>query len=267
MIDEVKPMSEEDFISRYIKAGETNVSNLLLHHYHEFGMTTAQLVIYLELKSALDRGVSMPDVHAVATWLQTSDDQVYGQIQKMMSNGLLRQSIRHDGTGKEEVYYDFSPLLERMRTVIKSSGDHDEVAGEESSTEQEVADDARQKPSRQDVYNQIQQEFGRMLSPFQMDQVADWLDKDHYSPEMILMALKEAVMNGTFKFSYMDRILLNWYQNNNKTPAEVNSAKQRFLQKRAKKVEGDEVKPSQDHIPIFKLGGNKSRHQNKSSQA
>ncbi|WP_367341598.1 DnaD domain-containing protein [Limosilactobacillus sp.] len=251
-------MAEEDFINRYIQAGETNVSNLLLHHYHEFGMTTAQLVIYLELKSALDRGVSMPDVHAVATWLQTSDDQVYGQIQKMMSNGLLRQSIRHDGTGKEEVYYDFSPLLERMKTVTMEPDHHFNDGDEGAANEADVnVSSPKQKPSRQDVFNQIQQEFGRMLSPFQMDQVADWLDKDHYSPEMILMALKEAVMNGTFKFSYMDRILLNWYQNNIKTPAEVNAAKQKFLQKRTNMAKGDEVKPSHEHIPIFKIGGDK----------
>lgn len=246
-------MAEEDFLNRYIQDGETNVSNLLLHHYHEFGMTTAQLVIYLELKSALDRGVSMPDVHEVATWLQTSDDQVYAQIQKMMSNGLLRQSIRRDGTGKEEVYYDFSPLLERMKTVILS-GDE---SNDHTSESDDSGDSDTPKPSRQDVYNQIQQEFGRMLSPFQMDQVSEWLDQEHYSPEMILMALKEAVMNGAFKFSYMDRILLNWYQNNIKTPAQVNAAKKEFLQKKAKKVKGDEAKPSHEHIPIFKLGENK----------
>lgn len=250
-------MAEKDFINRYIMAGETNISNLLLHHYHDFGMTTAQLVIYLELKSALDRGVSMPDVHAVATWLQTSDDQVYAQIQKMMSNGLLRQSIRHDGTGKEEVYYDFSPLLERMKTVITKSNQSSGKDSEQSTIKTASSDDLTLKPSRQDVFNQIQQEFGRMLSPFQMDQVSDWLDKDHYSPEMILMALKEAVMNGTFKFSYMDRILLNWYQNNIKTPAEVNSAKQKFLKRRASQVKNNDVQPSNEHIPIFKIGEDK----------
>ncbi|WP_283583832.1 DnaD domain-containing protein [Limosilactobacillus difficilis] len=241
-------MGEDDFINQYITAGETNVSNLLLHHYHEFGMTTAQLVIYLELKSALDRGVSMPDVHEVATWLETSDDQVYSQIQKMMANGLLRQGIRHDGAGKEEVYYDFSPLLERMKTVRLGNNDEDLT---QATAKEETA---HSQPTRQDVYNQIQQEFGRMLSPFQMDQVAEWLDRDHYSPEMILLALKEAVMNGTFKFSYMDRILLNWYQNNIKTPAEVNAEKAKFLKKRADQQQNNEVKPSQEHIPIFKLG-------------
>ena len=62
-------MTETNSLVRYLKAGETSISNILLHHYHELGMSTAQLVVYLEFKSYLDRGVIDPDIRQIARHL------------------------------------------------------------------------------------------------------------------------------------------------------------------------------------------------------
>ena len=52
----------ENILQRYLAAGETLISNLLLHHYKELGLTTSQLVLYLQLKSYQDQGVANPDI-------------------------------------------------------------------------------------------------------------------------------------------------------------------------------------------------------------
>ena len=44
-------MAKQDFLFSYLQAGETSISNLLLHHYREIGMTSGELLVYLELKS------------------------------------------------------------------------------------------------------------------------------------------------------------------------------------------------------------------------
>lgn len=49
-------MAENQFLMTMLEAGSTNVSNLLLHHYHDIDMTTGELMVYLELKSYIDRG-------------------------------------------------------------------------------------------------------------------------------------------------------------------------------------------------------------------
>jgi hypothetical protein len=41
----------ENILQRYLAAGETLISNLLLHHYKELGLTTSQLVLYLTIES------------------------------------------------------------------------------------------------------------------------------------------------------------------------------------------------------------------------
>ena len=37
--------------------------------------------------------------------------------------------------------------------------------------------------------------FGRPLSPIELEMIGQWLNTDHYSPELIRLALREAVLN------------------------------------------------------------------------
>ena len=55
-------MPDASLLQHYLQAGETNISNLLLHHYKELGMTTSQFVLYLQFKSYLYRVIINPDV-------------------------------------------------------------------------------------------------------------------------------------------------------------------------------------------------------------
>ena len=70
-------------------------------------------------------------------------------------------------------------------------------------------------------YNQIEIEFGRPLSPVEQETIRDWLTTDHYLPEVILLALREAVLNAAYSLKYMDRILLNWERRHLKTAQQV----------------------------------------------
>ncbi|HAJ54872.1 MAG TPA: DNA replication protein DnaD, partial [Lactobacillus sp.] len=71
------------------------------------------------------------------------------------------------------------------------------------------------------VFNQIEIEFGRPLSPIEQETIRDWLTTDHYLPEVILLALREAVLNSAYSLKYMDRILLNWERRHLKTAQQV----------------------------------------------
>ena len=37
--------------------------------------------------------------------------------------------------------------------------------------------------------------------------IGQWLNTDHYSPELIRLALREAVLNQAYSLKYIDRIL------------------------------------------------------------
>ncbi len=48
----------DSFANTLIKSGQTTVATLLLEHYRELGMSNTEFLIYLQIKSYNDRGIS-----------------------------------------------------------------------------------------------------------------------------------------------------------------------------------------------------------------
>ena len=71
------------------------------------------------------------------------------------------------------------------------------------------------------LYQGFEKEFGRPLSPIELEMIGQWLNTDHYSPELIRLALREAVLNQAYSLKYIDRILLAWERKNITTKEQV----------------------------------------------
>ena len=59
------------------------------------------------------------------------------------------------------------------------------------------------------IYSVFEKEFGRVLSPTEVEIVNKWTESN-ISEEIIKEALKEAVLNGVHNMRYIDSILLSW---------------------------------------------------------
>ncbi len=59
------------------------------------------------------------------------------------------------------------------------------------------------------LFSVFEKEFGRQLSPIEIELINAWQD-NNYSEELILEALKEAVLNGVSNLRYIDKILYEW---------------------------------------------------------
>lgn len=71
------------------------------------------------------------------------------------------------------------------------------------------------------MYQLFEQEFGRPLSSIEFQRIGQWLEEDHYQPEILKLALREAVLNQAYSFNYVDRILLSWERKNLRTKQQV----------------------------------------------
>ncbi|CAM3292795.1 phage replisome organizer N-terminal domain-containing protein [Vagococcus fessus] len=69
--------------------------------------------------------------------------------------------------------------------------------------------------NKQTTFSKVEQEFGRPLSPIEMETINYW--EEDYTEDMIDCAIREAVMNGKYNFKYIEAILRNWEKNNLKT--------------------------------------------------
>lgn len=67
-----------------------------------------------------------------------------------------------------------------------------------------------------ELYNYIETEFGRLLSPTEIEKVQSWLSS--YEINIIKLAIQKAILNGKRNFSYINGILNNW---KNKTYDEI----------------------------------------------
>lgn len=67
------------------------------------------------------------------------------------------------------------------------------------------------------IYNIIEQEFGRPISPMECEIINTW----DYPIDVIKLAIKEAVSSNNCAIKYIDRIIYNWKRKNIKSVADA----------------------------------------------
>ncbi|HWI54991.1 MAG TPA: DnaD domain protein, partial [Desulfobacteria bacterium] len=85
------------------------------------------------------------------------------------------------------------------------------------------------------VCKAFEKEFARLLSPMEIEQINLWVNDFNGNTELILEALKRAVMLGKHNFKYIDIILLEWHKNNLNTISEVLSFEANFRERQAQR--------------------------------
>ncbi|HEY4399902.1 MAG TPA: DnaD domain protein [Lactobacillaceae bacterium] len=191
----------------FLTAGHTSVSNLLLQRYRQLGMTNDDLALFLQIEALKNQGDVLPTPGLLARRLQVTEEVVTTRLRHLMQLKLLTLSTQ---SGVES--YDWQGLYTQL------------VAGAAATNTPEIENDGAQ--ARRSIFQSIEAEFGRPLSPLEMSTIGKWFDNEHYQPEMMLLALQEAVANGVRNLRYIERILLNWRQNNIQTPTAAQVAKQ-----------------------------------------
>ncbi|KRO10621.1 DnaD domain-containing protein [Paucilactobacillus hokkaidonensis] len=231
---------EASFMNRFVGAGQTVINNLILHHYRQIGMTTAQLMVYLQLKSYIDRGIPSPDINVIAQNLGTQATQVYELMHQMIEQKLMTHKTQVDEAGKQSDYYDFSILLEKLAQLDQQK--------------ETKVEEVKQDNQRSDVFDKIEVEFGRPLSPIEMETVSKWIDEDHYSVDLILIALQEAVLNQVWNLKYMDRILRSWEKQHITTTQQIDQQRKNRTQQQGKNnQEHQQKRVNGPKIPLFKI--------------
>ena len=94
----------------------------------------------------------------------------------------------------------------------------------------------------------VEGEFGRSLSALEYETLNGWLKQDGYAPDLIRLAVKEAVLRQALSLKYIDRILINWERHGLTTAAQV----QAYLERRDKdQPNNQEAVYDQIDIPLL----------------
>lgn len=204
------------------KLGFTTLQNGLIAYYPQLKISDPELILIIQLEAFAQKGENFPTNEQIAANTNFSTGEVASIIQQLIDQNYLTIDQLTDNQGRIGNFYNLANLYQQLddflttNVMIKSHQDHTE----------KVSDSLDNNPLNT-LARQFEIEFGRYLSPIEREEIAAWLSVDHYDPEIIKLALREAVLSQAYSLKYVDRILLNWQRHNLKTVAQV----QKFLQR------------------------------------
>lgn len=88
------------------------------------------------------------------------------------------------------------------------------------------------------IFEIIEKEFGRTLSPIEYEIIKAWLDHD-ISEDLIKEAIKEATFNGVSNLRYIDKILYEWGKLNIQTVKDVENHRKKRAQRKDEEADSN----------------------------
>ena len=182
------------FQEHWIYSGSTSVPNALLQNYRKLQLTADECLLIAWLMQRHPEESFVIDVRATCIQFGIDERQLFSLIQHLMDRQVLEIKQRESQDGKKVDYYSFKPLLRQLEVLFKQNS-----FSVEKMSQKDV-----------NVLALIEQEFNRQLSGFEIEMISGWIHKDKYPQELIVAALKEAILNQAHNVKYIDRILLAW---------------------------------------------------------
>src|SRR5699024_4020762 len=91
-----------------------------------------------------------------------------------------------------------------------------------------LVNEAEEENEEGKLFLLFEKEFGRPLSPFEIETINIWLDEDKMKPTLIISALREAVLMSKLNFKYIDRILREWQRKGVQSVEQAKKASEDF---------------------------------------
>lgn len=197
------------YLSAY-KTGNLVLPTELLFHFHEIFDNSDDFLVWQFFY--LQNTTSLEEISPVQ--IAESIGKSVAEVNRSMSNltekGLLQyKTIALNG--EIEAVFDALPALERLDEIVESR----------SSVAQTISQNVLK-----DLVETFQQELGRLLTPFEIEDLTKTIQDDKINPELVTAALREAVFNGKANWRYIQAILRNWRREGITTVAQVEAKRE-----------------------------------------
>lgn len=232
---------KEKIALEILKEGYLTIPNIILKNYQKLGMNEEEFVLLLQIQSILESGYQTLNFDKIASLMGKDSAQIYKMIHSLLEKKLLCLTPATNEKGINYDQYSLDPLYKK----IIGLKDQEEKTVETSRSSSSLT-------TKQTIFQKMEEEFGRPLTPIEIETVNDWLEQDHYSPQIIILALKEAVLSNVYNLKYIDKILLTWEKKGIKTASDVEREREKRRGKVKTKI-GNKNKPK---IPLIKWSQN-----------
>ena len=194
------------------KQGHIVIPLFMLQHYKELKLEIGEFLFLMYLYNLGNKFIFDPSKFASDLNLDIKDIMNY--IGALSDKHFIRVEVMKNDKGLMEEMVLMDDFYSKLSLITM-----DEI-NNASSTDSS------------NIYEVIEKEFGRTLSPMEYEIIRAWLDNG-MSEELIQEAIKEATYNGVSNLRYIDKILYEWSKLGIKNAKDVSDNKK----KRAKAKE------------------------------
>lgn len=202
-------------ILRILQDNPIVIPRILFNNYRKLNITEEELVIIMLVISLGNKIEYNPDIFVKE--LNMDKVKVMTLISNLMGKNIISLEMVKNGRKTEE-YISLSLMYDKLLNIVKDTSDSDDVEIDNS------------------IFNIFENELGKLLSPMQIEKIKEWVTT-YKNEELIVAALREAVMNGVSHFNYIDAILNEWNKKGYKTREDTLKDKSNYKEKKKSNIE------------------------------
>lgn len=198
-------------LNQILKAGNLSINELLIQNMDK----TLSLKDFLVFLKLLNTSCECFDCSKIAKTLGLTEEDVMTSFNNLIIKGIIEyKPVKENGKIKEVISLDkfYNNIAIKLNNQNKAE-------------------------TSNNIYDVFQKELVRSLSPTEYEYINNWLEKG-LNENLIIGALKEAVLSGVKSFRYIDRILFDWQEKGYRSMNDVESAKKK-INKVAEKPSGE----------------------------
>lgn len=184
-----------------LKANNLSINELLIQNMDKT-LTLKDFLVFLKL---LNTSCECFDCSKIAKNLGLTEEDIMTSFNNLIVKGFIEyKTIRENGMIKEIISLDkfYNSIALKLANQNK-------------------------KEVSNNIYDIFQKELVRSLSPTEYEYINNWLEKG-LSENLIIGALKEAVLSGVKNFRYIDRVLFDWQKKGYRSMNDVEAAKKKI---------------------------------------
>lgn len=201
----------EDNVIKVIKDRPVVVSRLLLNNYKKMNITDSELIVLIAVMSFGDKVIYDPDEFSKV--IDGNKLEIMNIINDLIDKNIISLVVEKNNKKSYE-YICIDSLYDKLFNILL---DKKENLMEINNS----------------VFSVFENELGRTLSPMEYEQIKEWIISDN-NEELIISALKEAVMNGVSNFRYIDSILNDWKKKGYKNKNDIIKDRENYHNKKNK---------------------------------
>lgn len=192
-----------------INTGSTAISNLLLRHYKALGISDVELVLIINLiYLRCEEKDLCPTAERLSLFMNASCGSIVEMLAELMEKRFITISKEYVAQENEVVDgYSLAPLMEQLFCIWAREKQMQmlEIQRQGQGLKNNVLSNACKA---------FEKEFGRLLSPVEVEQIRFWVVESKIGGELIQEALRRASLMGVHNLKYIDKILLEWQKRN-----------------------------------------------------